>query len=81
MAISLSVVITVVMEGRSVKAFETLSRIGEDIPVKVIRDGKVCLIPRRDVVLGDILCVETGINFPRTDVSWRATSLWRTSRL
>ena len=63
-AISLSVVITVVMEGRSAKAFETLSRIGEDIPVKVIRDGKVCLIPRRDVVLGDILCVETGDKLP-----------------
>lgn len=63
-AISLSVVITVVMEGRSAKAFEALSRIGEDIPVKVIRDGKVCLIPRRDVVVGDILCVETGDKLP-----------------
>ncbi len=63
-AISLSVVITVVMEGRSAQAFEALSRIGEDIPVKVIREGKVCLIARRDVVVGDILCVETGDKLP-----------------
>ncbi len=63
-AISLSVVITVVMEGRSAKAFETLSKIGEDTPVKVIRNGEVCLIPQRDVVVGDILCVETGDKLP-----------------
>lgn len=63
-AISLSVIITVVMEGRSAKAFETLSRIGEDTPVKVIRNAEVCLIPQKDVVIGDILCVETGDKLP-----------------
>ena len=52
------------MEGRSAKAFETLSKIGEDTPVKVIRNGEVCLIPQRDVVVGDILCVETGDKLP-----------------
>lgn len=63
-AISLSVVITVVMEGRSARAFETLSKIGEDTPVKVIRSGSVCLIPQKEVVAGDILCVETGDKLP-----------------
>lgn len=63
-AISLSVVITVVMEGKSAKAFETLSKIGEETPVKVIRDGNVCLIPQREVVTGDILCVATGDKLP-----------------
>lgn len=63
-AISLSVVITVIMEGRSAKAFETLSKMGEDTPVKVIRDAKVQLIPQKDVVVGDILCVETGDKLP-----------------
>lgn len=63
-AISLSVVITVIMEGKSAKAFETLSKIGEETPVKVIRDGGVCLIPQKEVVTGDILCVETGDKLP-----------------
>lgn len=63
-AISLSIIITVVMEGRSAKAFETLSKIREDTPIKVIRGGEVCLIPQKDVVVGDILCVETGNKLP-----------------
>ena len=59
-AIFLSVIITVVMEGRSAKAFEALNRINEDTKVKVLREGEVRMIPQREVVVGDILCVETG---------------------
>lgn len=59
-AISLSCLITVVMEGRSAKAFETLKKIGDDASVKVLRDGAVCLIARKEIVVGDILFVETG---------------------
>ena len=59
-AIFLSVVITVVMEGRSAKAFEALNRINEDMKVKAVREGEVRMIPQREVVVGDILCVETG---------------------
>ena len=59
-AIFLSVIITVVMEGRSAKAFEALNRINEDTKVKAVRDGEVRMIPQREVVAGDILCVETG---------------------
>ena len=59
-AIFLSVIITVVMEGRSAKAFEALNRINEDTKVKALREGEVRMIPQREVVAGDILCVETG---------------------
>lgn len=59
-AIFLSVIITVVMEGKSAKAFETLNRINEDIFVKVIRDGEVRMIGQKELVVGDIVCVETG---------------------
>ena len=54
-AIALSVSITVIMEGRSAKAFEALSQMGEDIQVKVIRDGEIQLIAQKDLVVGDIL--------------------------
>ena len=63
-AIGLSVGISVAMEGRSAKAFEALSKMNEDILVKVIRDGQAKLIPQNEIVVGDILCVETGDKLP-----------------
>lgn len=63
-AILLSVVITVVMEGRSAKAFEALSAITRDTKVKVIRDGKTQYILHDQVVTGDIVLIETGDKIP-----------------
>lgn len=63
-AISLSVIITVVMEGRSAKAFEELIKINEDVMVRVIRAGQTRFIPQKNVVVGDIVCVETGDKTP-----------------
>ncbi len=59
-AISLSVVITIITEGKSAKAFEALNRINEDTLVKALRGGEPQLIAQRDIVVGDILLVETG---------------------
>ena len=63
-AILLSVAITVIMEGRSAKAFEALSRMSDDVMVRVVRKGQSRLIPQREVVVGDILLVETGDKLP-----------------
>lgn len=63
-AILLSVIITLVMEGRSAKAFEALNKITEDTHIRVIREGKSQLIPQHEVVVGDILCIETGNKLP-----------------
>ncbi len=63
-AIFLSVAITVVMEGKSAKAFEEISKLNEDTVVKVIRDGKTQMIPQKEVVAGDILCIATGDKIP-----------------
>lgn len=59
-AIALSVVITIITEGKSAKAFEALNRINEDTLVKTLRNGAPQLIAQRDIVVGDILLVETG---------------------
>lgn len=59
-AIILSVVITIVTEGKSAKAFEALNKINEDTLIKVIRDGEPQMIPQREIVVGDIVMVETG---------------------
>lgn len=59
-AIALSVVITIVTEGKSAKAFEALNRINEDTLIKVIRSSEPQLVTQREIVVGDIIMVETG---------------------
>lgn len=63
-AIFLSVIITVVMEGKSAKAFEALSKINEDAMVKVLRNGKPEMLNQKDIVVGDILLLATGDKVP-----------------
>lgn len=64
LAISLSVVISVVMEGRSAKAFEALSKISENTVVKAVRDGERLMLPQQEIVVGDILLLTTGDKVP-----------------
>ena len=59
-AISLSVVITIITEGKSAKAFEALNKINEDTLIKVIRNGEPQLVTQKEIVVGDIIMVETG---------------------
>lgn len=63
-AISLSVIISVVMEGKSAKAFEALSKISENIVVKVIRNGETVMLRQQEIVAGDILILSTGDKIP-----------------
>ena len=59
-AIALSVVITIITEGKSAKAFESLNKINEDTLIKVIRNGEPQLITQKEIVVGDIIMIETG---------------------
>lgn len=59
-AIALSVVITIITEGKSAKAFEALNKINEDTLIKVIRNGEPQLITQKEIVMGDIIMIETG---------------------
>ena len=59
-AIALSVVITIITEGKSTKAFEALNKINEDTLIKVIRNGEPQLITQKEIVVGDIIMIETG---------------------
>ncbi len=63
-AISLSVLITVVMEGRSAKAFEALSRLGENVMVKAVRNGSPVMLNQKQIVRGDVLLLQTGDRVP-----------------
>lgn len=59
-AILISVVLTVVMEGKSQKAFETLNSVYDSVAVKVKRKGEVVMIPQKEIVVGDIIVLESG---------------------
>ncbi len=59
-AILLSVGISVVMEGRSAKAFEALRKMGDNVRVRTLRNGKTVLLPQEELVVGDIVLVSTG---------------------
>ena len=60
LAVTLSVSITLIMEGSSQKAFKALSKIYEKIIVKVVRDGVTLSIPQNQIVVGDIILLESG---------------------
>ena len=52
--------ITIITEGKSAKAFEALNKINEDTLIKVIRNGEPQLITQKEIVVGDIIMIETG---------------------
>ena len=59
-AILISVILTVVMEGKSQKAFETLNSVYDSVAVKVKRNGEIVMLPQNQIVVGDIVIVESG---------------------
>ncbi len=46
------------------KKFDLLNAVGEETPVKVLRNASIREIPRREVVVGDIVLLETGEEVP-----------------
>ncbi len=63
-AISLSVIISVVMEGKSAKAFEALSAIGSNTKTKALRGKKTLMLSQEEIVAGDILFIAAGDKVP-----------------
>ena len=59
-AVILSVSLTLIMEGSSKKAFKALSKIYDNLTVKVMRGGVVVSLPQNQVVVGDIILLESG---------------------
>lgn len=59
-AIILSVCITLFMEGSSKKAFKALNKIYDSATVKVLRDNVIIMVRQADVVVGDIILLESG---------------------
>ena len=42
------------------KKFDILNQVNDDIMIKVIRNGNLQEVPKKDIVVGDIVLLETG---------------------
>ena len=79
MAIILATGISFYFEVKANREFDILNQVNDDEPVKAIRlikgEEKVVSIPRRDVVVGDVLMLSTGEEVPADCELLEATSL------
>ena len=57
------------------RRFRRLNQVNDDIPVKVMREGAIREIPRRDVVAGDVVYIEGGETIPADGELVEAVSL------
>ena len=57
------------------KKFEVLNKVNDDTQIKVIRNGIICQILKREVVVGDIVLLETGEQVPADGLLLEAVSL------
>lgn len=63
-AIILATTVGFYFERDAARRFNLLTQLGEEQPVRVLRDGRIQEIPRREVVVGDVVIVETGDEVP-----------------
>ncbi len=63
-AITLATLVGFIVEVNANKKFEMLNKVNDDVPVKVLRNGNITPVPRKDVVVGDIVILETGDEVP-----------------
>ena len=74
-AIMLATGLAFYFEYQADKEFAILNKVNDDEPVEVIRDSNTTLIPRRDVVVGDIVLINTGEEIPADGELIEATLL------
>ena len=63
-AIILATGLAFIFEQKANKAFKILNQVNDDELVEVMRNGTMTTIPRKDVVVGDIVILNTGDEIP-----------------
>lgn len=74
-AVILATTVGFYFERDAARKFDVLTQLGEEQSVKVLREGQVMEIPRREVVVGDVVIVETGDEIPADGQLFEATDL------
>ena len=75
MAIFLATGLSFYFEKKAEDEFKILNQVNDDEAVQVIRDGNPTQVPRKDVVVGDILILNTGEEIPADARLLEATQL------
>lgn len=75
LAIFLATTIGFYFERDAARKFDVLTALGEEQPVKVKRNGKVMLVPRKDIVVGDVMLLEVGDEIPADGDLMESTDL------
>lgn len=63
-AVLLATMVGFVLELNNEKTFQSLNEVDDETGVKVIRNGMNVEVPRKDIVVGDIVILETGEEVP-----------------
>lgn len=74
-AILLATVLAFIFEHKAEKEFELLNQVNDEEAVTVMRNGKATTIPKKEVVVGDIVLLNTGEEIPADGELLEATSL------
>ena len=75
LAIFLATTIGFYFERDAARRFDMLNAMGEEQPVKVMREGKVTMVAKREVVVGDVVLLEVGDEVPADGRLTAASSL------
>lgn len=75
LAVILATMVGFFFELSANKKFDVLNQVNDDTLVKVIRNSSIREIPRKDVVVGDIVILETGEEVPADGILIEAVSL------
>ncbi|MDR3236279.1 MAG: calcium-translocating P-type ATPase, PMCA-type [Prevotellaceae bacterium] len=57
------------------KKFNILNKVNDDTQVKVMRNGNACAVPKKDVVVGDVVLIEAGEEVPADGVLLESVAL------
>ena len=75
LAILLATVVGFLFEMSAAKKFDILNQVNDDLPVKVVRGGHIVEIPKREVVVGDIIMLNAGDEIPADGILLSAVSV------
>ena len=74
-AIMLATTVGFIFEMNANKKFDILNQVNDEESVKVVRNGNVTVVQRREIVVGDIVLIETGDEVPADGILLDAFSL------